>query len=299
MELAFSQADGQEGPDATHQLPPRPALHSSVDGQVLLDASGSQALDLKRGMGETSGPRIKEKNPSSGSLSTGIRLGVSQRCRPEREGMGAGRGYGSPPVSLGSLGESAESYQPLWAPSPTSPGLPSPLQSRATFNFLNCWRERKPLQAAWSRPRPWDTSFSRCFSSRGRTPAFRKTCPEGRRVKPLPISHQAGEKNQGGCFQYLRVAQRNALLLQIEGPEELLQRLQREGAPAAAAEISGRSSPLAASHHEPHKRLGCPILTALPNWQRSLQLLPSANISAGIAQGEIRISSPSLPFMAQ
>lgn len=47
-ELAFCQADGQEWPDATHQLPPRPTLHSSVDGQVLLDASGSQALDLKQ-----------------------------------------------------------------------------------------------------------------------------------------------------------------------------------------------------------------------------------------------------------
>lgn len=44
-----------------------------------------------------------------------------------------------------------------------------------TFNLLNFWRLRKPLQAAWSRIIFWAISLSRCFSSLAMTPGFRKT----------------------------------------------------------------------------------------------------------------------------
>lgn len=57
-----------------------------------------------------------------------------------------------------------------------------------TFSFLNSWRDRKPLQAAWNKMMLWDTSFSRCFSSLETTPAFRKTWEERKQQVTSPLN---------------------------------------------------------------------------------------------------------------
>lgn len=51
----------------------------------------------------------------------------------------------------------------------------SPSHGMGTFNLLNFWRLRKPLQAAWSRVIFWAISLSRSFSSLDMTPGFRNT----------------------------------------------------------------------------------------------------------------------------
>lgn len=74
--------------------------------------------------------------------------------------------HGSPPAQLGSPKEVGDPCTMVEA---------KEHRKAVTFNLLNFWRERKPLQAAWSRIMFWDISFSRCFSSLETMPGFRKT----------------------------------------------------------------------------------------------------------------------------